>query len=736
MSAPANRTPRRRVSAHGLDAVRLALSVDPGGDGLTLEALADYGPFSVPMLGPDPEPKQTKDARGELWLEVERERELEGETRTELANSWPLIPTDAPHRYRVHEEDLFVFAKSVLPELEYRYTIEASPETRKRLSVEQGVLGSSWKMREGQGGWFEFSVDWHCKNAKLKREDVEDAIRSGRPYIRTEDGGFVEYTNTDELEALAEFLERSESRGKGRYASRLYFAPELAALLERSRIQQREETDAALEAFLDQAREGAAIEPVKLPGDLEQVLRSYQKSGVSWLAFLRRYGFGGILADDMGLGKTLQVLAFLAVLKEKEGPKPSLIICPKTLLLTWAEEAKRFTPGLSVLVVEGTSAERKQLLADVSSYDIVITSYSTLQRDIRAYAHLPAFRVVALDEAQYVKNAATSTAKAVKLVPAETRLGLTGTPLENGVRELWSIFDYLMPGFLGESASFRRKFERPIAERQDTGALEALRRRVRPFMLRRTKSSELKDLPPKIEQVSHSSLTPEQVVVYGRALEEVRGQVLKAVEERGFQRARIEILTALMKLRRICDHPSLVDPRLPRTEELSGKMEQCLELVRQAREGGHKVLLFSQFTTMLDILREALDRHGIGHCTIEGKTRDRDVQIQRFCNDASITVFLLSLRAGGTGLTLTEADTVILFDPWWNPMVERQAMDRAHRIGQTKTVNVYKLVTKGTVEEKVVALQERKSALFEALMQENPDLATALTWEDVQGLFE
>ena len=416
--------------------------------------------------------------------------------------------------------------------------------------------------------------------------------------------------------------------------------------------------------------------------------------------FLRRYGFGGILADEMGLGKTLQVLALLTVTKEQDR-RPSLVVCPKTLTLNWAAEVKKFTPGLSVRVIDGTTEERERLMENLSGDDLIITSYSLLLRDIKKYTALEqSFAYMILDEAQYVKNNRTATAKAVKLIRAEHRLALTGTPLENGVQELWSIFDFLMPGFLGDAAQFRKRYEVPIHERQDGQALEDLRRRIRPFLLRRTKDTHLKDLPPKIEQTSTCALTPEQLVVYTRTLEQVREDVFRAVQAKGFQRSRMEILSALMRLRRICDHPALVDPRLPKTEELSGKMAQTMELVREATNGGHKVLIFSQFTSLLDILRAGLDGSGIGHVTIEGRTRHRAEQVRRFERDPSAQVFLLSLKAGGTGLTLTAADTVIMYDPWWNPLAERQAMDRAHRLGQTRTVNVYKLITAGTVEEK------------------------------------
>lgn len=289
-----------------------------------------------------------------------------------------------------------------------------------------------------------------------------------------------------------------------------------------------------------------------------------------------------------------------------------------------------------------------------------MTSYSLLQRDVATYVKKGlSFSYVVLDEAQYVKNAGTLTAKAVKLLESEHRLAITGTPLENGVHELWSIFDFLMPGFLSDATTFRRQFEKPIADKGDKSALERLRRRIRPFLMRRTKLTELKDLPPKIEQERHCQLTPEQLVVYTRLLEQVRTDVFKAVEDKGFAKSRVEILAALTRLRRVCDHPSLVDPRLAKTEELSGKMMHALELVREAVAGGHKVLLFSQFTTMLDLLREAIESSGIGHATIEGKTRDRGEQIKKFNEDPKTSVFLLSLKAGGTGLTLTAADTVI-----------------------------------------------------------------------------
>ena len=732
-SLPPKKRSRERIFEKPLEAVKVLIR--PDGKGLLLEVFADYDPIQIPLASEEAPEIQGSDEVGELKYIAGREMDIEENARVFLFNSFPLVPTKDAHIFRVHDDDLYLFAKDILPELEYRFSVTISSEAEARLTIRRGSLSSMLNVRETGSGWFDFSIDWQAKNAKINPEEVREALESGRPYIRDASGAFVEVANTDEVEQLAYFLSQAERQEDGTYRSKLYSAPELAAMLERTESQRFAKTDELFEAFLDAAKAGKPIRPVEFPAHLDTVLRPYQKQGVAWLMFLREHGFGGILADDMGLGKTLQILAFLSLTREPK--KPVIVICPKTLLITWADEAARFTPELKKLVIDGTQDERRALIKKASDYDLIITSYSTIQRDIKSYIKLGSlFRACILDEAQFVKNPSTATAKAVKLLPTELRIALTGTPLENGVHELWSIFDFLMPGFLGDRRFFRGRYERPIMERRDSEVLDRLRIKVRPFMLRRTKESELQDLPPKIEDIYHCSLTPEQLVVYARTLEKVREDVTRAVEEKGFNRARIEILTALMKLRRICDHPALVDPRLPRSEELSGKLDYSLELVRQAKESGHKLLLFSQFTTMLDIIRETFDKHGIGHCTIEGRTRDREAEIKRFCNDSSVTVFLLSLRAGGTGLTLTEADMVILFDPWWNPMVERQAMDRAHRIGQSKTVNVYKLVTKGTVEEKVVALQERKSQLFDALMQENPDLAEALTWEDVKTLFE
>lgn len=729
-----------RAETFDLDHMAAKATYRRATDTLSIVAEAVYGPLRFPLLDRVLPNAQTLDQDGrERHVQADRDDAAELELSSLLGSYLTRTPNGA--EWTVSGDGIYQAAVHLLPELEFRAQLEVDASVEPLLRRETAEMTSDWTARHRGAGidWLDFSVAWHCQNAQLSPEEVERLITEGKPYVRAADGSFIEIANREDIAELLAFLKESTERTADGYAAKSFFAPELLHLMAKRRGAKLAETDASFQRLMEDARSGRIQEPVVLPPHLDSVLRGYQKDGVAWMRFLRAYGFGGVLADDMGLGKTVQVLAALSALKaapEGETRGPSLVVCPKTLLLTWKQEAQKFTPELRTVVVDGLPAEREKAIAGLGDADLAITSYSLLQRDAGSYLkNGTAFQYVILDEAQAVKNATTATAQAVKLLPGRWRLALTGTPLENGVHELWSVFDFLMPGFLGDRKAFKSRYERPIAERQDAAKLEMLREKVRPFMLRRTKASHLADLPPKIEQTRPCTLAPEQVIVYARALEDARARVQRAVQLNGFQRSRIEILSSLMKLRRICDHPALEDPRLPRTEELSGKMAHALELVREAADGGHKVLLFSQFTGMLDILREALTADGIGSCTIEGKTRDRQAEIDRFNTDPKSNVFLLSLKAGGTGLTLTAADTVILYDPWWNPQVERQAMDRAHRIGQTKSVNVYKLVTQNAVEEKVVALQERKQAIFDAIMQENAEAMAALTWEDVRALF-
>lgn len=477
--------------------------------------------------------------------------------------------------------------------------------------------------------------------------------------------------------------------------------------------------------------------PLKLTPALDELLRPYQKEGVSWLRFLEQSLFGGILADDMGLGKTLQALAWFSLVRlhPQTRGKPSLVVCPTSLVENWAAEAQRFTPNLRTLIING--AVRHTRWGDVNASDLVITSYALLRRDVEQYLEYE-FAVIALDEAQHIKNRSTQNAMAAKRLRSMHRLVLTGTPIENSIADMWSIMDFLMPGYLGSYESFRRNYELPTAQPGPDAeqARLRLRRKLHPFVLRRLKQTVARELPPKIERLAFCTLTDDQQQVYNQYLENSRRRLYSMVSAQGFQRARMEILKTLLRLRQICCHLDLIKlPDAPR-DRPSAKLELFMELLNEAVDGGHRVLVFSQFTSMLAILRRRLDEQRMGFSYLDGLTKDRLRVVNEFNARRDIPIFLMSLKAGGTGLNLTGADMVIHFDPWWNPAVEAQATDRAHRIGQERTVYMVKLITRGTVEEKVLAMQKRKQAVIDATLQTAADFTGKLTWEDVRELLD
>ena len=479
----------------------------------------------------------------------------------------------------------------------------------------------------------------------------------------------------------------------------------------------------------------AKIEPVDIGDNLEHTLRDYQKSGVYWLSFLERSGFCGILADEMGLGKTLQTLTWLSLEREKEEAheSPALIICPTSLVDNWAEEAEKFVPHLRVQKMHGT--DRHEHWGTLSDRDLIITSYALIRRDLDEYlSHR--FSVVVLDEAQHIKNRTTQNATAVKKVQAHHKLVLTGTPIENSVTDLWSIMDFLMPGYLGHHKAFRENYELPIQNGGPDAELAQmkLRRKLHPFLLRRLKREVAKDLPDKIQRVAHCTLSGDQSKVYKQLAESAKREIHNLVDAQGFNKSRMQILKILLQLRQTCCHLDLLKLPNLKSEFPSAKMELFFELVDEALDAGHRILVFSQFTSMLAIIREELEARELKYCYLDGSTKDRQERVKQFNSDRSIPLFLISLKAGGSGLNLTGADMVIHFDPWWNPAVEDQATDRAHRIGQKNTVYSVKLITKGTVEEKVLQMQQRKKSVIDATLEKDGSFEQGLSWEDVQEL--
>jgi superfamily II DNA or RNA helicase len=620
-------------------------------------------------------------------------------------------------------------------EKEWEVTLEERLERSTQQNLEH--IEPRFQITPSGEQWFDLNVAYDTKGGeRFAAADIQRLLLSGQSHTRLKNGKFA-LLDTGAVEELQEvLLDCAPQQHANGYRLGNAQAGFLDATLRRQTGWQVQAPPAWSQRAAQQRGE-VKLEPPPL-GELESVLRPYQKEGVAWLQFLRTNGFGGILADEMGLGKTVQVLALLDSLRQSGQLKGStLIVCPTSLVFNWAAEAAKFTPGLRVLTLHGP--QRRELFAQMSQHDVIITSYALLRRDAEQYRGLEIDTVV-LDEAQHIKNRQTQNAQAVKAIRARHRLVLTGTPLENSVLDLWSIFDFLMPGYLGTAQDFRERYELAIVRDKNAEAQGRLARRLRPFLLRRLKRDVAADLPEKIEQVSYCDLNDDQRALYQQVLEASRREIVNAVDANGLAKSRMVVLTALLRLRQIC-----CDVRLLKVDQASGskpteapaasgKVEMFGELLEEVIDGGHRVLVFSQFTSMLALLREQLSSQSIEFCYLDGATNNRAQVVEKFQRDARIPVFLISLKAGGVGLNLTGADTVIHFDPWWNPAVEAQATDRAHRIGQKRVVTSYKLITRGTVEEKILNLQTRKRALIQGMLGGEEELAGALNWEEIQDL--
>lgn len=480
-------------------------------------------------------------------------------------------------------------------------------------------------------------------------------------------------------------------------------------------------------------RDFNGIQPVAPPAGLKTDLRGYQQEGLNWLQFLREYELAGILADDMGLGKTVQALAHLLVEKESGRMNlPSLVVAPTSLMFNWLREAERFAPDLRVLVLQGQL--RKQHFESIGAYDLVLTTYPLLPRDKEVLIGQE-FHLLILDEGHIIKNPKSQATQIVHQIKARHRLALTGTPMENHLGELWSLFHFLLPGLLGDDKNFRKLFRTPIEKQGDKTRRAVLSRRIAPFLLRRTKAQVAKELPPKTEILRSCELSGAQRDLYETIRVAMHEKIRLEIDKKGMNRSHIIILDALLKLRQTCCDPRLL--KLPAAKQVthSAKLELLMSLLPDMVEEGRSILLFSQFTSMLALIELELVKFNLPYVKLTGDTRDRATPVQRF-QSGEVPIFLISLKAGGVGLNLTTADTVIHYDPWWNPAVENQATDRAHRIGQENPVFVYKLITEGTVEEKIIAMQERKRDLAQGILDDNGEAIAPLSTKELAMLFE
>ena len=575
--------------------------------------------------------------------------------------------------------------------------------------------------------WLSVSAEWEAEGLKLSHADLQRLAASATRFVRLPDGGWVEI----DVEANKKAHETAATLGLDGLSAdaqktSLIHATQLdeAALAELG-------TEKAVAALKERLKGFKGVPDTTLPDTIHAELRPYQKEGFDFLCNLSRLRLGGILADDMGLGKTLQTLSWLTWLHEehKKDRKPTLVLCPASVLHNWRREAEKFTPHLKVLVLQSGQA-RHNLRKQIPESDIVVTNYAILRRDLEELSKFD-FRSLVLDEAQFIKNPNAQVTLAVKEIQADHRLALTGTPLENRLLDLWSIVDFIQPCYLGSQTSFHEVYEPKGdgAPWESSAAPRRLSARLRPLMLRRLKKQVAKDLPDRIEERRDCDLHEDQRKLYLAELRRSRDQVMKALQEKGVAKSKMHVLAALTRLRQICCHPKLVGNDSP-----SGKTDTLFELLEPILASGNKVLLFSQFVEMLRLLDGSCKERGIKTFILTGETKGRQEVVNAFQAEPDAAVFLLSLRAAGTGLNLTTASYVILYDPWWNPAVEAQAIDRSHRIGQTRTVNAYRLIAPGTVEEKIWELQQRKSQTISDVLGEE-GFASNLSKDDLEYLF-
>ena len=577
---------------------------------------------------------------------------------------------------------------------------------------------------------FDISIYGQAGDEIIDFDEIYDTIQSGEQYARIRSLGFVEYPAQNIYSMMRSFNSFDVYRNPdNRFTVKTYRAGlinELKNLNVELILSDRFKT------FWEQMSTFSTSEDLTLPTGINAEFREYQMKGFGWLWFMYKYGLNGILADDMGLGKTLQALTVLQKAKEEDGPMPTLVIAPTTVVFNWESEIQKFAPTLSCLKLQG--GERKQFFKKIPEYDVVITSYALLRRDIAKLKDIN-FRYVILDESQNIKNATSQTAQAVKQLNSQHKLALSGTPIENKLEELWSVFDFLMPGFLFSMADFNSRYVNPIMERQDKIVEKRLKLQIYPFILRRMKRDVAKDLPDKVENIAYCELTDEQRDFYLQVLDSTKEELFKSIEQNGLEKSRLSIFSALLRMRQICCHPRLYDKNNVKNVISSGKFEKLKAMLEEIIAEKHRILLFSQFVDMLDIVKAWLDKSGIKYEYLTGKTKDRQGAVERFNNDPTIPIFLISLKAGGTGLNLTGADYVIHYDPWWNPAVEDQATDRAYRIGQTKKVFVYRLITKNTVEEKIQKLKTIKRNLVDSVISVDRNITKSLTMDDIREIF-
>lgn len=634
------------------------------------------------------------------------------------------------------EEAIYNFLEMQVEEYMQKFEVLAT-ENFKQKEIRQPKVGTLGVRIENNLLKIDFeNLDFDIKELK----DIMAKYKLKKKYHRLKDGSFIKLEENETInfiDGITESIDIDYSQiEKGELRMPIYRSMYLDRLLQNIKNTSIIKND-EYKNLVNKIEERQLSEAIELPQNLNADLRGYQKVGYEWLKILDDYKFGGILADDMGLGKTLQLISvILSYVQKEEKPKPSIVVCPSSLSLNWENEINKFAQSLQAVVIKGTLAERKEQIRSIPNYNIVITSYDLLKRDIEIYEELNyEFKYIIADEAQYIKNNNTQNAKAIKKINAETRYALTGTPIENSLSELWSIFDYIMPGYLFSYKKFKENYEMPIVRDEEQFAMKKLKMLIEPFILRRIKSEVLTELPDKTITVLNNEMHEEQQKIYMSYLQNAKQEAMDTINANGFEKSQIKILALLMRLRQICCHPSLF---IDNYKGESSKLNQCIELIKDGIEAGHKILLFSGYTGMFDIIEKSLKEQNIKYFKLTGATKvgERIKLVDEFNENDEIKVFLISLKAGGTGLNLIGADMVIHYDPWWNISAENQATDRTYRIGQKKNVQVYKLITKNSIEEKIYDLQQKKAKLIDNMLSTNETFINKLSKEDIMELFK
>ena len=633
------------------------------------------------------------------------------------------------------DEKIYEFLSIDIKEYMERFEVLVT-ENFKTKEIKQPKIGSIGVKVENEL----LSIDLSKINIDVSElKDIMEKYKLKKKYHRLKDGSFISLEENQDMEFLDKLANGIDLNYKDIYKNdiklpinRTLYLNELLKNIKNTKITKNEEYKKIINDIqVDET------EDVIVPKSLENILRDYQKVGYKWLKNLDSYGLGGILADDMGLGKTIQMLSVIMdYINNNDIRKTSIVVSPSSLALNWLKECGKFTSNLKAAVIQGNAYERKKIISEIDKYDLVITSYDLLKRDIELYKEKDyMFKYIIADEAQYLKNSNTQNAKTIKELKGETKYALTGTPIENSLAELWSIFDFIMPGYLFTYKKFKAMYELPIVKDKDSKIMNKLKMLISPFILRRNKKEVLTELPDKTITVLENTMQDEQQKIYMTYLAQAKKEINDEININGFENSQIKILAALTRLRQICCHPSLF---IDGYKGESSKLNQCIEIIEDAVLSGHKILLFSGYTSMFDIIEKELKKKDIKFYKLTGATKvnSRVDMVDEFNIDDSIKVFLISLKAGGTGLNLTGADMVIHYDPWWNQSAENQATDRAYRIGQRNNVQVYKLITNNSIEEKIYELQQKKSALIENVLNTQTSFISKFSKEEIMSLFD